>query len=110
MGVDWKAPLQSKEKPATQENLSLVVTFNEILPNVKNVIDKHWHNLSNNEKFWKAFDKKRFIAYRRNNNLHQIFGGNHILKTKVVRKNDENDKQSGKCAPCVSLLNNPYSK
>ena len=41
MSVDSKALLQTKEKPATQENLPRVVTFNETLPNIKNVIDKH---------------------------------------------------------------------
>ena len=30
-----------------------------------------------------------FTAYRRNENL-EIIGGNHILKSKVVHKNNEN--------------------
>ena len=41
MCVDRKPFLQTKEKPATKEHLSLVVTFNESVPNIKNVIDKH---------------------------------------------------------------------
>ena len=34
--------LENKEKPSTQGNLPLVLTFNKTLPNIKNVIDKHW--------------------------------------------------------------------
>ena len=45
MRVDRKALLQTKEKRVTQENL-LDVTFNKTLPNIKNVIYKHWHILS----------------------------------------------------------------
>ena len=35
-----------------------------------------------------------------------MIGNNRIFKCKVVRKNNENHKQSGKCSPCVSRLNN----
>ena len=55
MRVDRKVLLQTKDKPATQENLQLVVT----LPNIKNVIDKHWHILSINKKFKKFLTKNR---------------------------------------------------
>lgn len=58
----------------------------------------------------KTFDKKPFIAYRKNKSLRQIIGSNCILKSKFVRKNNENLKQSGKCSPCVSRLNNLYCK
>ena len=43
-------------------------------------------------------------------NLQQIIAGSHILKSKVVCKNNENDKQSGKYAACVSRLNNLFCK
>ena len=65
MRVDRKAPLQIKEKPATQENLPLVVTFNKTLLNIKNVIDKLWHIFPINEKFKIVFHKKLFIVYRK---------------------------------------------
>ena len=110
MRADLKALLQTKEKPVTHEILPIVVTFNKTLPNIKNVIDKHGYILFINEKLKKAFDKKLFIASRINKNLHQIIGGNHILRSKVVHKNSENHKQSGKCSPCVSRLNSLISK
>ena len=72
MSVDRKILLENKEKPSTQGNLPLGLTFNKILPNIKNIIDKHWKVPSINENLQKAFDKRPFIAYRRNTNLHQL--------------------------------------
>ena len=106
MNVDRKVPLEIKENPSTQGHLPLVLTYNKTLPNSKNVIDKHWHILSINENLQKVFDKRPFIAYRRNTNLFQIIGGNRIFKNKVVRKNTKQPKQSGNCPPCLSRLNN----
>ena len=64
--VDRKILLENKEKPYTQENLPLVLTFNKTLPDIKIVVDKHWHILSINENLRKVFDKRSFIAYRKN--------------------------------------------
>lgn len=72
MRVDPKEILQTEEKPATQKNLPLVVTFNKTLSNIKKLIDKHWHILVINEKFKKAFNKKPLMTYRRNENIHKI--------------------------------------
>ena len=41
MSVDRKILLENKEKPSTQGNLPLVLTFNKVLPKIKNIIDKH---------------------------------------------------------------------
>ena len=57
MSVDRKILLENKENPSTQENLPLVLTFNKTLPNIKNVIDKHRHILSNNESLQKVLIK-----------------------------------------------------
>lgn len=76
----------------TQENLPLVVSFNKTLPNTEDVIDKHWYNLSIRKKL-KKIDKKSFIAYERNKNLHQKVGGKRTLKSKVMRKNNETHNQ-----------------
>lgn len=46
MCVHRKALLQTKEKPATQQNLSFVVTLYKMLPNIENFIDEHRHMLS----------------------------------------------------------------
>ena len=84
----------------------LVLTFNKTLPNIKNVIDQHWHILSINENLRKVFDKRPFIAYRGNTNLFQLIRGNRIFKNKVVHKNTKQPKQVGHCSPCLSRMNN----
>ena len=84
-----KILLENKEKPSTQGNLPLVLTCNKTLPNIKNIIDKHWYILSINQYLRKVFDKRPLIAYRRNTNLHQRIGGNLIFKNKVARKNNK---------------------
>ena len=47
-GADRKILLENKEKPFTQGNVPLLLTFNKTLPNIKNVVNKHWHILSIN--------------------------------------------------------------
>ena len=69
-----------------------MLTFNKTLPNIKNVIDKHWHTLSISKNLRKVFYKRPFIDYRRNTNLHQLIGGNRIFKHKVVRENTKTTK------------------
>ena len=64
--VDRKILLENKEKPSTQGNLPLALTFNKTLFNIKIVVDKHWHILSINENLRKVFDKRPSIAYRKN--------------------------------------------
>ena len=105
MNLDREILLENKNKPS---NLSLVLTYNKTLPNIKNVMDNNWHILSINENLRKVFDKKPLIAYRRNINLKQLIliGGNRIFKNKVVRKNTKQSKQSGHCSSCLSKLNN----
>ena len=38
-----------------------MVTFDKMLPNIKNVLDKHFHILSINEQLKKVFDEKRSL-------------------------------------------------
>ena len=38
-----------------------MVTFDKMLSNIKNVVDKHCHILSINEQLKKIFDKKRSL-------------------------------------------------
>ena len=106
MNVDRKILLENKKTPYTQDNLPLVLTFNITLTNLKTVIDKHSHILSINEKLQNVFDKRPFIAYRRNTILYQLIRGNLIFKNKVLRKHTKQPKQSEHCSPCLSKINN----
>ena len=88
MNVDRKILLENKEKPSAQGNLPLVLTYNKTLPNIQNVRDKDWYILSINENLPEVFDRRPFIAYRRNTNLFQLIGGNRIehARTVTIRK------------------------
>ena len=63
MSADRKMLLENKEKPSTQRKLPLALTFNKTLPNIKNVIDQHWHILFINENLRKVFSRIPFTAY-----------------------------------------------
>ena len=91
LSVDRKILLENKEKSSTQGNLPLVLTFYKTLPDIKNVIDKHWNILSINENLRKVFHKRSFIAYRRNTNLHQLIGGNRTFVRKNTKKPNNQD-------------------
>ena len=110
LGVDQKILLGIKEKPSTQGNLQLVLTFNETLPNIENVINTHWHILSTNENLRKVFDKRPFTSCRRNTNLHQLLRGNCTFLKKLVRQNTKHLKQSGYCSSCLSIINKNMNK
>ena len=62
MNLDRKILLENKDKPSIQWNLQLGLTYNETLPNIKNVMDNNWHILSINKNLRKVFDKKSVIA------------------------------------------------
>ena len=102
----------------TQENLPLVVSFNKTLPNIEDVIDKHWYNLSIRKKL-KKIDKKSFVAYERNKNLHQKSEATTLWKAKLCVKimkhtiNKENVHHASRdwtiCSPCLLWLNNLFT-
>ena len=70
------------------------------------ILIKHWDILSIYKNLKKLLEKEPFFAYSRNKKLNQIIEGIYIWKSKVCCKINENHKQSGKCSPCISQLNN----
>ena len=54
------------------------ITYNKTLPNVKQIINKHWHLLLINSNLLTAFEKEPIIAYRRNKNLGDLTGNKMI--------------------------------
>ena len=73
----------------------LLENKDKILSNIKNVIYDYWHIVSINENLRNVFDKRSFIAYRRNTNFHRRIGGNRILKKLNVKTpNNENNQET----------------
>ena len=94
---DRKELLQPRLKSNSVAPLTMVTTFNNTLPNLKNIMARNWNLLSINKEIAKKFTKEPLIAYRRNPNLRQILGGNKIENGKVVR---QKHNHTGICSPC----------
>ena len=86
-------------KEKDQKRTPFVITYNKSLPNVKQIINKHWHLLQINSNLRTAFEQEPLRAYRRNKNLGDLIRSKKILDGKVVRKN--NSKKQLFCSPCL---------
>ena len=72
--------LLNKEKTETGNHLSLCVTYNKTLPNIKTILKQHWHILNVNPGLKKVFENKPLLSFRKTKNLRQLIGGNTIEK------------------------------
>ena len=90
----------NKEKTETGNYLILCVTYNKTLPNIKTILEKHWHILNVNPELKEVFENKPLLAFRKNKNLRQLIGGNTIEKNKKLLTT--NKFINGKCSPCFS--------
>ena len=97
--------LISKQKIVNKQRIPLVLKFNRTLPNIKKVIDEHWHLLQINPKLKNAFQGKPIITYKRNRNLKEIIGSNKILNNKVIRKKKA-EKKHLFCSSCYARRDN----
>ena len=84
-------------KEKDQNRIPFIITYNKILPNVKQIIDKHQYLLQINLNLRTAFEEERNIAYQINKNLGDLIESKKILNGKVVRKN--NNKKQQYCRP-----------
>ena len=50
--------LSNKDKTETGNHLTLCVTYNKTLPNIKTILEKHWHILNVNLELKKVFENK----------------------------------------------------
>ena len=92
--------LLNKEKTEIGNHLTLCVTYNKTLPNIKTILGKHWHILNVNPELKKVFENKPLFAFRKNKNLRQLIGGNTIEKNKKLLTT--NKFTNGNCSPCFS--------
>ena len=90
----------NKDKTETGNYLTLCVTYNKILPNIKSILEKHWHILNVNPELKKVFESKPLLAFRKYKNLKQLIGGNTVEKnTKLLTTKKFTNR---KCSPCFS--------
>ena len=74
------------EKIGNKPRIPLVMKFNRVLPNIREIIDKHWDLLHINPKLKNAFQERPKIAYKKNRNFKEIIESNKILKNKLIQK------------------------
>ena len=101
--IERDALLTPKSKEKDKKRIPLITTYNKTLPNLKQIINKHWH-LQINSNLRTAFEQEPLIAYRRNKNLVDLIGSKKILDGKVVREN--NRKKQLYCRPCLTRRDN----
>ena len=94
------------EKDKTESNrIRFNTTFNENLPNIRNILNKYWHLLQIINKIASSFTEKPMLTYRRNKNLRDLIGQTHISRNKKITS--RNVSTSGKSDACLSRVNNP---
>ena len=62
--VSREALLTSKQKIADKPRIPLALKFNRTLPNIKKIVDEHWHSLQINPELKNALQGKPVIAYK----------------------------------------------
>ena len=90
----------NKEKTETENHLTLCVTYNKTLSNIKLILEKHWHILNVSPELQKVFENKPLLALRKSKNLRQLIGGNAIEKNKKLLTT--NKFTNGKRSACFS--------
>ena len=73
--------------PST-DRILLVLTFSKNLPNIKKIVNKHWHLFQIKPNHKRCIRWKAIWAYRINKNLRELNGSNRILNDRVVCKNN----------------------
>ena len=87
-----------KEKIRERDSrLPLIVTYNRILPNIKEITKKHWPILKIDRTLQDVSDTPPLIAYRRNKNLRDLIGCNNIINNRKVTQ--KINLKTGKCEP-----------
>ena len=74
--------LTPKSKEKDQKRIPFITTHNKTLPNLKQIVNKHWHLLQINSNPRTAFEQEPLIAYRRNKNLGDLIGSKKMLMVK----------------------------
>ena len=75
-----------KQKSYDKQCIPLSVTYHQALPNLKDILTKHWHILQANQSCKKGFNTLPIIAFSKDSGLKQIIGTNTIHNNKKPTK------------------------
>ena len=89
--------LRTYKEKTKDQRIPLVLTYDDRLPKVREIVDDNWKLLHINETEGRKFAEKPRICYRRNKNLRDIIGQTKLKDGKVIRTKE---KATGRCNPC----------
>ena len=99
----WDRSLLLKHcKSKRKDSIPFSVTYNSVLPNIKEIINKHWHILNIDRSFKEIFSRSQLmIAFRKNTSIKQIIGTNTIRNNQQFLKPTQTT-HAGQCTPCYA--------
>ena len=87
--MERSAPL-NKTNAVWKNVIPFSVTYSPTLPNIREIINNHWHILNINNTFGNVFKATPVIAFHRNTSLRQIIGTDTISHNKKLLKVKQN--------------------
>ena len=103
--IDRNELLKEKTHDKEPQNKTpLVLTYNRFLPNISNIVRKHWSILNISRTLQMLFQEGPITAFKRNRNLKELIGTNCMENRKVKRA--KNTFTTGKCS---MFIKNWYS-
>ena len=89
-------------KPKRKDAIPFSLTYNPVLPNIKEIINKHWHILSIDSTFKEILNNLQpMIAFRKNKSLKQLIGTNTIRNNQKFLTATQTTT-AGQCTPCYT--------
>ena len=97
------------QTPRAQNNrLTFITTYNRTNPDIKDVLQKHWHLLQLDSNLGTIFSELPMIAFKRNKNLGDILGSKNLSNSKVVRY--KRSYTIKRCKPCTENISKKCCK
>ena len=81
--IDRASLLRDKPKN-TNRRTPFSTTYNQHLPHIREIINKHWPILQTHQNLAQTFTEKPVLAYRRNKNLRELIGQHHLSRGKKI--------------------------
>ena len=73
-----RSTMLNKTNAVRKNVITLSVTYSPTLPNIREIINNHWHILNINNTFGNVLKVTPVIAFRKNTSLRQIIGASTI--------------------------------
>ena len=89
-------------KSKRKDSVPFSVTYNSVLPNIKEIINKHWLILNIDSNLKEIFNSSQLvIAFHKNTSLKQLIGTNTIRNNQKLLTPTQTTT-AGQCTPCYT--------